>query len=145
MIGPLPGIWDKSFDQSCGSCAVWNLAPDDLPRAVEDKSANYWDAIRSHRAIEQVAISHGRPLAEVPFPAAVYAQNTGENTHDKVLRDREAAVAGEIAANQVPLTGELVDAFSLTDVIDYAAGRTVSAIDRPAGFLARIKGRLLLT
>lgn len=141
-VGPLPGVWPKSFDQACGSCAIWNLAPDDLPSRHDDKGANYWDEIRSHRGIERLALERGRPLEPVPFPAAIYAQNTGENTHDKVLRDRAAAVAADIAAHQVPLTDALVKEFALDDVVDFAAGRATSAMDRPIGLLERIGRRI---
>lgn len=143
IIAPLPGVWPKTFDQSCGSCAIWKLAPDDLPRTFQDKSANYWDQIRSHRGIEQLGIKSGRPLTEVPFPAAVYTQNTGENSHDKVLRDRAAMVAKEIAAHQLPLSDEIVAAFGLSDVVDYVTGRATSALHTSGGILARAKSILI--
>jgi len=70
----------RSFDRLCGTCGVIFLGPDDLgaeslPRKI---------ARSGHTEFGQRCRAIGRPLAEVPFPAALYLTSHGESVRDKL-------------------------------------------------------------
>jgi hypothetical protein len=76
----------KNFDQICGSCAVLRFEPDDLP-LTQDKSQDiYFNQFRNHKLWSRVAADHNRPLAEIPFEAAMYVRNTGENYTEQLSK-----------------------------------------------------------
>lgn len=60
-----------NFDQLCGSCAIFNLHPQDLPKNAEDKDC-FYSKLQSHREFENVCRQHNRPLSSITFPAAIY-------------------------------------------------------------------------
>ena len=116
-IAPLPGAWPKAFHFYCGSCAVWNLTPEELPRSPTDGGPNRWNDLRSHVRWFPDSVRAERPLLRFPFPAVAYFQNTGENNHAKVNETRKNEAAVNILANQVPLTPELIREFALDEAV----------------------------
>lgn len=67
------------FDQTCGTCAIINFTPDDLPRDVDgDESCRYF-RFGGHHLWRAAAEYEGRPLAELGFPGAMYVLNHGQN------------------------------------------------------------------
>lgn len=90
-IAPVPGAWPEPFDFYCGSCAVFRMTPDDLPRDRFEETSR-WTTLGGHHFWKKRARKAGRPLAPFPFPAAIYVQNNGEN-----LQDRREATRNEFA------------------------------------------------
>ncbi|MGA7521121.1 MAG: glycosyltransferase family A protein [Acidobacteriaceae bacterium] len=72
------------FYRICGSCALLNLRPEDLPqRAMEETSSRFRQlALHAHPTWPAVMASEGSPLAPLPFPAVMYVTHTGENMSD---------------------------------------------------------------
>lgn len=68
----------RPFHKSCGSCAVFWLTDEDLPDS-EGNNSKYWHALREHGKFPEVSATFGRPLTAIPFPAALYMINHGEN------------------------------------------------------------------
>lgn len=68
----------RPFHKSCGSCAIFWLTADDLPDS-EGKSSEYWQALKEHGKFPEISASFGRPLKSVPYAAALYMINHGEN------------------------------------------------------------------
>ena len=70
-----------SFDRFCGSCCIIKWRVEDLPdrpfAPARVRLRNYLDV--GHAGWTSLAASEARPLKPVPFPAAVYVTNTGEN------------------------------------------------------------------
>lgn len=81
----------RQLDKYCGSCAIINFQPQDLPRSPQDQHPGcYFLKFKAHSTWEKVAAEHNRHLAKVPFEAAVYVRNTGQNHSSTVpnLRHR---------------------------------------------------------
>lgn len=76
----------NNFDQVCGSCAIVYFYPEDLPSEQDPKIDGYFDQFRNHQLWKQVALQHHRPLAIVPFKAALYVRNTGKNHSARFLK-----------------------------------------------------------
>lgn len=112
-LGPLPGVWRRPFHAYCGSCAIWNMAPEDLPAAHNDPTMNRWKALRSHVRWQEDSIAAGRTLHVLPFPALVYTQNTSENAHARINTERARRTPRDIARRQIPITPELRAEFAL--------------------------------
>ncbi len=67
---PLTG----DFNQQCGSCGIFRLNVEDLPKDVSDEGS-YYDTFGSHRTWEEKAKADGRPMQAVPFPAVIYLRS----------------------------------------------------------------------
>lgn len=78
----------RNFDQLCGSCAIVYFYPEDLPSENNKNLDGYFNQFKGHALWERLAIEHGRPLIQVPFEAAVYVRNTGENHSTRVWKRR---------------------------------------------------------
>lgn len=75
QIAPLTPASGHPFDRHCGSCAVFAL---DLTRPWVAKS--YIKTLsRGHNQYGRMSKRFGVPLVPVPFPAALYVINHGEN------------------------------------------------------------------
>lgn len=78
-LAPVPGAWSVPFDRVCGSSAVLYFEPDELPRDGHLDANLYFNLFQSHAYWPIVAEESGKPLATVPFPAAVYVVNHSQN------------------------------------------------------------------
>jgi hypothetical protein len=97
QLAPLPGAWPKPFDFYCGSCAIFNMAPEDLPEDRQDEDCR-WGRLKSHHVWKRMARDEGRPLTPMPFAAAVYVQNNGVNLHDRRNKERNDLARRSIRA-----------------------------------------------
>lgn len=61
----------KNFNHICGSCGIFRLDPEDLPKDADDNEC-FFSKLQSHKEFENVCRAHGRPLTPIIFPAAVY-------------------------------------------------------------------------
>ncbi|MBP0651492.1 hypothetical protein J8J40_30970, partial [Mycobacterium tuberculosis] len=73
VLNPVADFW-----RQCGSCAVFYLTPADLAEGENGLPARLTGQI-GHRGYPRVSAECGRPLEPLPFPAAVYVRNHGEN------------------------------------------------------------------
>lgn len=78
-LAPVPGAWSVPFDRVCGSSAVLYFEPEDLPLDGRNDESLYFNLFQSHAYWPVVAEESGKPLATVPFPAAVYVVNHSQN------------------------------------------------------------------
>jgi GT2 family glycosyltransferase len=86
-LAPFPFGNIKTFDEESHTSAVLAITPDELPARDDDHLNRFWSLISwGHPNTRPRAEMEGRPLLEVPFRAAVYVRNTGEN-----VSTREAA------------------------------------------------------
>lgn len=67
-----------SFFKKCGSCYVTYFEPEELPKNRTDENTAF-EAYKNHRLARETAAEQGKMLERVPFPAAVYVLETGEN------------------------------------------------------------------
>lgn len=116
-IAPIPGAWSKTFDSVCGSCSVIKYGVDDLPPArsaeTEEGARHLATQLKQHSQWKHVMSDLGRPLAVVPFPAAVYVLNHSNNLHYSIKAMRQEEVPLRIAKRKLPVTPELSQEFSL--------------------------------
>jgi hypothetical protein len=111
-IAPIPGAWPNSFDYYCGSCGIFNMAPEDLPNDRTDEEC-YYAAIRAHHTWTRRAARANRPLRPIPFPAAIYIQNNGVNMHDRRNPARKDVALNLIADNALADTAAIRREFGL--------------------------------
>ena len=80
-IAPLPNPHASlPFDQLCGTSAVLNYSRDDLPTELASVSGFFERVVQpGHGTVGARAREAGRPLMDLPFRAAVFVRNTGEN------------------------------------------------------------------
>lgn len=69
----------SNFNMLCGSCAIFHLAPEDLPRSADDPVRYVMDDYAGHKTLKATAAAKGRPLEPLPFPAVIYRTGHGEN------------------------------------------------------------------
>jgi hypothetical protein len=116
-IAPIPGAWSKTFDSVCGSCSVIKFGLQDLPlprgAEADEGSPNLATQLKQHSQWKHVMSDLGRPLAVVPFPAAVYVLNHSNNLHYSIKAMRQQEVPLRIAKRKLPVTPELSREFSL--------------------------------
>ncbi|EXJ09018.1 hypothetical protein [Nitrincola nitratireducens] len=74
----------KSFDQQCGSCAIFYLTHDELPLTLKDED-NRYSRFKSHRLWSQQAKSEERPLQAIPYPAAIYIRTDDISLSSQIL------------------------------------------------------------
>lgn len=112
-IAPIPGAWSGSFDSVCGSCTIINFRIEDLPASHENNPDAISRNLKRHSEWKDVMTKSGRPLLEVPFPAAVYVLNHSQNLHSSIALNREEQVPRKIARSAIEITPALVAEFSL--------------------------------
>lgn len=117
IVAPIPGAWPKPFHFYCGSCTVLNLQRNEA-EATSDSSIPGWEHAQSlltinHPKWKEDGKKRGLPFHEFPFHAAMYFQNTSENSHVKIDGKRRSEVEENIEKHQIPLTQEIVDDFAL--------------------------------
>ena len=70
-------------------CGTWNIIRidcDDLPSDMDSPRAKYFFLCNGHHVIVDFMARQGRPLKALPFPAAVYVKDTGENWSGPPIR-----------------------------------------------------------
>lgn len=80
FIAPQPGVLSVDFDRVCGSTAVIRFTSEDF--AEDLKPGHYtghFGRVGSHAYIRGIQDEIDRPLEIVPYPAAIYVINNGEN------------------------------------------------------------------
>lgn len=65
----------RDFNQVCGSCAIFNLKEEDLPKSAEDENC-FYSKLKSHKEFENICREAGRPLTPITFPAVVYLRTS---------------------------------------------------------------------
>ncbi len=117
LIAPIPGVWGKTFDSVCGSCSVIYFNKEDLPSSDSKDAGEEGQflaaKLKQHAHWKHVMADAGRPLAPVPFPAAVYVLNHDNNLHYSIAPDRRLQVPRKIKSRQIPLTDGIRREFSL--------------------------------
>jgi hypothetical protein len=113
-----PGTWQgRPLHQVCGSCAILNLSPSELPGGkLFRRNEGLFLRMKQHGRYGVDATAIGRPLKPIPFPAVVYVLNTGNNVSYTVSRDaaRQAEIHSDIARSAVPVSRELAEQFGLS-------------------------------
>ena len=101
----------------CGSCAIVNYRPEDLPEELpvgisDEEVQRRFVFRRSHRQIPEDLAAAGRPLAPLPFPGVVYVRNTGDNHSMLGGNDLSWKRKLELAVSpRIPIEGKLKDEF----------------------------------
>jgi len=112
-IAPIPGAWSGSFDSVCGSCTVIKFNRDDLPADGDSSEQTLGMQLKRHSEWKEVMSGVGRPLAPVPFPAAVYVLNHSQNLHNAIKQNRDQQVPRKIAQRAIDLDADLRTEFSI--------------------------------
>lgn len=68
----------RPFYKSCGSCAAFWLSKEDMPTRLGDKST-FWSMLKDHGQFPEICRENGRPIEPIPFFAALYMLNHGNN------------------------------------------------------------------
>lgn len=68
----------SAFWSRCGSCYICYFLADQLPKSPSDTDT-FFEEYRNHRLAASVAQSQGKFFVNIPFPAAIYRLETGEN------------------------------------------------------------------
>ncbi|WP_160351720.1 glycosyltransferase family A protein [Bordetella sp. 15P40C-2] len=115
VLGSVPGVWDASFDQVCGSSGIFYFSPSELPHLEKGKKESILDVFAQHGYWRVTSQELGRPLADVPFDAAIYVLNHSQNISFSLQRGdiRQKNILESVARHSVP-DGESV----LKDFLD---------------------------
>ena len=122
-LAPFPFSLDARFDLESHTCAVFNISADELPEHDEDYSTRFVHLMREgHPAFRKRAEAEGRPLLDIPFRAAVYVRNTGENISTRAAATSvdgrttfQAYLDDQLEAQRIERTPELDAEFNLKD------------------------------
>lgn len=108
----MPGVWSVPFDRVCGSSAVLYFDRAELPVDHRADDALFFNYFQSHAYWPIIAEESGRPLADVPFPAAVYVVNHTQNLSFGLQRAgrRTDHIIAAIEANVLPDGDDLLRA-----------------------------------
>jgi hypothetical protein len=80
LIAPMPGVLSVDFDRICGSMSVLYYEPQDFPTGRSgDVRYSHFTKSGNHGYLRGKREEIGRPLAIVPYPAAIYVINSQEN------------------------------------------------------------------
>ena len=122
-IAPLPNPdASQTFDRICGTCAILNYSPDDLPTDRPSPSGFFERVVQpGHNKIRDHAREVGRPLMDLPFRAAVFVRNTGDNASLRLedtgakppYFDYHARLLSTIAIHSVQRTDAIEREFNL--------------------------------
>ena len=120
-LAPFPFTANTRFDWESHTCTVFALAADDLPRDDADEASRFsYLMAEGHPAFRARSAAEGRPLADIPFRAAVYVRNTGENVSTREASTSaggravfQARLDDQVEAKRIPRTPELDAEFNL--------------------------------
>jgi hypothetical protein len=114
-LAPIPGVFSKPFDSVCGSCLIVHYELEDLPVKHDQDTDRLYYQLKQHAHYAEEMSSLGRPVEEVPFPAAVYVMNHEHNLHFSIATDRVTRIPRQIRKNEVEISPELKQEFTLPD------------------------------
>ena len=116
IFAPIPGAWNTSLDNVCGSSAIFYLQMsdfinDDCPSKYKKPEIfttghGYWRV-----AAEEL----GKPLSDIPFPACVYILNHSQN-YSFILRKthfRQQNIIKNILKNRIDDIDNILIEFSM--------------------------------
>jgi glycosyltransferase involved in cell wall biosynthesis len=125
LVAPYP-IERKTpgnFHRFCGTSAIVRMTRDDVIGSRR-RGENFYDRVYGgghHHVFDRIA-GEGRPLEELPFPAAVYVRNRGDNlSRDAVNPDGQgahdwmAALDAAVVANRIADDAALRAEFALPE------------------------------
>lgn len=121
-MAPIPGAWDKRFDEVCGSSGVVLYEKRDLPRegypGEIDRSLLYF-RIRNHTEFRSSEVRSGKNMTSIDFPAAVYCINNSINISSTLVRteQRERQLIDKIAERRITNLDAIRRDFALGGVI----------------------------
>jgi hypothetical protein len=69
---------NRPFFKACGSCAAFWLTAADMPVSLQDKKA-FFATLNDHTHYDEACAAANRPLEALPFYAAMYLLNHGNN------------------------------------------------------------------
>ena len=115
-LAPIPGAWDATFDNVCGSSAIFYLQfgdffNNDCPSKYK-KPSYFW---ASHGYWSVVAQEWGRPLSNIPFLACIYVVNHSQNLSFNMQRTyvRQKNIIENIQKHQVKNIDDILVEFSV--------------------------------
>lgn len=119
------------FWWQCGSCAVFYLKPDDLALGDSGLPARI-GRHSGHRRYPRISEECGRPLAPLPFPAAIYVRNHGENRSSQRRPWKVNSVRNWFyrAANLFRGLGPIPEGLRFAFGVPYEAGCTRDVVTR---------------
>lgn len=115
-LAPVPGVWDTTFDQVCGSSGIFHFQPTDLPETLgKGTDEAYFHQFSFHAYWRTTAHENGRPLEDVDFPAVIYVLNHAQNLSFSLQRGalRQENLCRFIAERAIDATGDIEKAFAL--------------------------------
>ena len=119
-LAPFPFTEDARFDWESHTCAVFALTADELPQDDDDQANRFGYLMeRGHPAFRKRAAAEGRPFEDIPFRAAVYVRNTGENVSTRTASTTagrtafQAHLDDEVEAKRISRSQEIDDEFNL--------------------------------
>lgn len=115
-FAPIPGAWNASFDNVCGSSAIFYLQPDDF--IDEDHPSKYAKPAifyASHGYWRVTAQEWGKPLSDIPFPACIYVVNHSQNMSFSIQRTqiRQKNIIENIKKYKIDNTDNILSDFSI--------------------------------
>lgn len=91
-LAPVPGVWNKRFDEVCGSSGIILYEKKDLPSAgypEEVDQSLLYSRIKNHTEFAAAVIRNGRKLEPLKFAAAIYSVNNSINISNTLVRSEE--------------------------------------------------------
>jgi hypothetical protein len=120
-LAPFPFADHERFDWESHTCAIFRITEDELPADDTDNDNRFGHLMREgHPGFKPRAAAEGRPLLDIPFRAAVYVRNTGENVSTRgaatSIRGRtsfQAHLDDQLEAQRIERTPALDAEFNL--------------------------------
>jgi hypothetical protein len=121
-IAPVPGVWNKRFDEVCGSSGIIQYEKQDLPNKGYPEEVNrdlLFFSIRNHTEFETSEIRNGKKLVAIEYPAAVYCVNNSINISNTLVRTehRQKQLIDKIAERRIFELGAIRRDFALDGFI----------------------------
>ena len=115
-LAPVPGAWDATFDQVCGSCAVFYFKISDLPVDIKENMEVNFFMFKHHAYWRVVSQELGQPFVDLPFSGAIYTVNHSQNISFTSLRNsiRQKNIIENIKKHQIANQNEILENFGLT-------------------------------
>jgi hypothetical protein len=117
-IAGIPGVWNKRFDEVCGSSGIIRYFEEDLPQrpfpAPADESLLF-TKVKNHTHFAETIIRDGQKLAPIGFPAAIYTINNSINLSNDLVRteERQQELVEKIARSKIELLDDIKQNFAL--------------------------------
>lgn len=106
LLAQVPGVWNKRFDEVCGSSGIVLYKQSDLPSTgypeEVDRSLLFFQ-IKNHTQFGDSEIRDGEKLVAVDFPAAIYSVNNSINLSNTLVRteQRQQQLIDKIADRRI--------------------------------------------